>query len=80
MSRAHDFLQPRVVGSVRMQWFKWTAGRRGSFRRADTRSAEGPESGCVAGDACRWKAGIASPQVAFDACLVVVGARGPLAG
>ena len=60
--------------------FGWTAGCGGSFRRAGTGSAEGRGSGCVAGDACRWKAGAASSQVAFDASPVVVGARSPLAG
>ena len=60
--------------------FGWTIGYRGSFCRAGIGSAEERGSGCVAADACCWKAEVASPQATFDGCLVVIGARGPLAG
>ena len=73
--------QSLVVGSAWKQWFGWTVGRQfGSFCRAGTESAEGRGSGCVAGDACRRKAGAAFSQAAFDVCSKVVGACGPLAG
>ena len=55
-------------------------GRRSLFRLAGTVLAEERGSGCVATDACRWKAGAAAPQAAFDACPVIIGACGPLAG
>ena len=81
VSRAQDFLQSRIADSVRKQWFGWTAGRRfGSIRRAGTGSAEGCRLGCVAGDAFRREAGAAFFQAAFDMCLKVVDASGPLTG
>ena len=75
-----NFLQSQIVSSIPVQSFGWTTSRGSSFCRAGTESAEGRESGFVAGDACYSKARAASSQATFDACPVVVGACGPLTG